>query len=69
MLVVDALYDSYKSSDEDITTYVSACTESSQIYDKYPKQVKDGKIWNGVIVQDKNCIFHIDLKSVVFKQL
>ncbi len=69
MLVVDALYNSYRSSDEDITTYVSACAGLSWTYDKYPKWAKDEKIWNDTIVQDENGIFHIDLKSAVFKQL
>lgn len=69
MLVADALYDSYRTRDEDIATYVSACAGKSWIYDRYPAWAKDNKIWEESIIEDENGIFHIDLKKAVLKQL
>ena len=69
MLVADALYNSYRTRDEDIATYVSACAGNSWTYDKYPAWAKDNKIWEEAITEDENGIFHIDLKKAVLKQL
>lgn len=68
MLVCDALYNSYRSKDEDITTYVSACAGDSWTYDRYPAWAKDDKIWSEAITEE-NGLFKIDLKKAVFKQL
>ena len=68
MLVVDALFDSYRSKDEDIITLVSACAGKSWKYDKYPSWAKDNKIWEKCI-EEENGIFHIDLKKAVLTQL
>ena len=69
MLVCDALYNSYRSKDEDISTYVSACAGNGWTYDKYPAWAKDSKIWDEAITEDENGMFKIDLKKAVFKQL
>ena len=69
MLVADALYDSYRTRDEDIATYVSACAGNSWTYDKYPAWAKDNKIWEEAITKDEDEIFHIDLKKAILKQL
>lgn len=69
MLVVDALYNSYRSKDEDIAAYVSACAGNSWTYDKYPSWAKYDNIWDSVIVEDENGLFHIDLKKAVLDQL
>lgn len=69
MLVADALYNSYRTKDEDIAVYVSACAGDSWTYDKYPAWAKDNKIWDEAIKEDADGIFHIDLKSAVLKQL
>lgn len=69
MLVADALYNSYRTKDEDIATYVSACAGDSWTYDKYPAWAKDNKIWENCIEEDENGIFHINLKKAVYNQL
>ena len=69
MLVVDALYNSYRSSDEDIAAYVSMCAGLSWTYDKYPKWAKNEKMWEDAINLGEDWKYHIDLKQVVLKQL
>ncbi len=69
MLLIDALLDSNRSSEEDITTYVSACAGRSWTYDRYPGWAKDDKIWGRHIVLGEDGLFHIDLKSAVVEQL
>lgn len=69
MLVADALYNAYRSKDEDIYTNVSACAGNSWTYDKWPNWAKDEKFWDKYIVQEKDGLFHIDLKGAVEKQL
>ena len=69
MMVIDALLDSYGSYDEDILTYVSMCAGKSWTYDSYPKWAKDTKIWDRAITLGEDGLYHIDLKSVVIKQL
>lgn len=68
MLVVDALFNSYRSKDEDVVALVSACAGKSWTYDRYPLWAKDNKIWEECIVEEDG-IFHIDLKKAVSKQL
>lgn len=69
MLVVDALYNSYRSKDENIAIYVSACAGDNWTYDKYPVWAKDNKVWDEYIKEDEKGMFHIDLKGAVAKQL
>ena len=69
MLVVDALYNSYRSKDEDISAYVSMCAGLSWTYDKYPKWAKNEKIWEDAITLESDWKYHIDLNKVVLKQL
>lgn len=69
MLVADALYDSYRSKDEDIYAYVSACAGNGWTYDKYPAWAKNNEIWNDFIIEDENGLYHIDLKKAIAKQL
>ncbi|MBQ6497136.1 MAG: laccase domain-containing protein [Bacilli bacterium] len=69
MLVVDALLDSYRSSDQDIIAYVSMCAGINWTYKNYPKWAKDEKMWKDAITLDKDGLYHIDLKRVVRKQL
>ena len=69
MLVADALYNSYRSKDEDIYTYVSACAGNSWAYDKWPNWAKEEKFWEKYITEGKDGLFHIDLKNAVRNQL
>lgn len=68
MLVVDALYNSYRSKDEDISVYVSACAGAGWTYDKYPAWAKDDKVWEEAITEE-NGIYHIDIRKAIAKQL
>ena len=69
MLVVDALYNSHRSSDDDISVYVSMCAGKSWTYDRYPKWAKDKKMWDNAIVMDEYGLYHIDLRKVVLNQI
>lgn len=68
--IIDSLFYSYGSRDNDILVYISSGVEKdSYLYDKYPKWANNDKIWNKMIKEDKNGIFHIDLKGAIKKQL
>ena len=69
MSVVEALYESYHSRDQDIAAYVSMCAGNSWTYDSYPKWATDERMWEEAITLDKNGLYHIDLKKVVRQQL
>ena len=70
MSVIDALSHSYDSKDEDILVYVSSgIDKKSYLYDSYPHWAKDPKVWDGMIEEDENGIFHIDLKGAIKKEL
>ncbi|MBQ2640298.1 MAG: laccase domain-containing protein [Bacilli bacterium] len=69
MMIADALVEAAGSKDEDIYTYVSACAGSNWTYDKWPDWAKDKELWKEAIYQDKKGIFHIDMRTVISKQL
>lgn len=69
MLVVDALYNAYRSRDEDVYTYVSACAGDSWTYNRWPDWAKEKRLWEEYITEGKEGLFHIDLKSAVKNQL
>ena len=65
MMIADALSDAYNSSDDDIIAYVSACAGESWTYDKYPGFAKDDRLWKSGIIEDKNGMFHINLRKAI----
>jgi copper oxidase (laccase) domain-containing protein len=69
MLTIEALLESHHSRDEDIAAYVSMCAGKSWTYDKIPAWAKDEDMWRDAITLEDDGLYHIDLKSVVKKQL
>lgn len=69
MLVVEALFESYHSRDEDITAYISMCAGTNWTYDKYPAWAKDKEMWDEAITLREDGLYHINLKNVIMKQL
>lgn len=69
MLLIDALYESYRSREQDIAAYVSMCAGTSWTYDKYPAWAKDDRLWKDAITLDDDGLYHIDLRSVIREQL
>ena len=69
MMVADALKEAYNSKDEDIIAYVSACAGDSWTYDTYPSWATDKKLWDKGIIEDKNGIFHINLRKAIQEEM
>lgn len=70
MAIVDALLDAYGSKDEDISIYVSSgADKKSYTYDRYPAWATDPKVWDEMITEDENGLFHIDIKGAIKRQL
>lgn len=69
MMVADALKEAYNSRDEDIIAYISACAGDNWTYNKYPAWATDKKIWESGLVEDKNGVFHINLKKAIQKEM
>ncbi len=69
MAVVEALFESHRSRDEDIAAYVSICAGTNWVYDSYPKWAKDERLWEDAITLGEDGLYHIDLKKVVRQQL
>ena len=68
--VIDSLAYTYDSNDEDILVYISSgIDKKSYLYDRYPLWAKDHRVWDGMIEEDKNVIFHIDLKGAIKREL
>lgn len=69
MMIADALNKAYDSKDEDIIAYVSACAGDNWTYDKYPSWATDRNIWEKGLIEDKNGIFHINLKKAIQQEM
>lgn len=69
MKIADVLVNGYGSKEEDISAYVSARAGNSWTYDTWPKWATDSTVWEDGIVVDDNGLFHIDLRTVISKQL
>ena len=69
MMIAEALLDAYKSKDEDIIAYISACAGPDWTYNVYPKWATDRKMWESGIEVDDNGIFHINIRKVINNQL
>ena len=56
LLVVDDLYNSYRTIDKDICVYVAAWDGNSWIYDKYTFLALNYKIWDSsYYFKEKSC--------------
>lgn len=68
MMVVDALYNYNRTSEENVVAYISACAGSSLAYDEYPNEAKYSDVWKDYI-EENDGEYHVNLKGAIYKQL